>query len=102
MKRFLCTCLLGSALLMPMVMKADDDHHGDRDRAHRYWDPNTRDWHNWDDREQEAYKRYAQEQHRQARAFEKANKKEQSEYWKWRHNHPDRDDHDRHNDRDRH
>lgn len=95
MKRLLYTCLLGSAMLMPVAMKADD-HDRDRARAQRYYDSDTRQWHDWNDHEQEAYKRYLKEQKRRDRDWAKASKKEQREYWKWRHNHPDRDDHDRH------
>src|SRR4051812_2015949 len=96
MKRLLCTCLLGSALLMPVAMRADDDdHHRDRARSQRYWDPEARDWHDWNDHEQDAYRRYLREQNRQEHDWAKASKKEQREYWKWRHNHMDNDDHDR-------
>ena len=44
------------------------------------------------DREDGAYQRWSDERHNQThRAFSKLKRKEQSEYWKWRHEHPDND-----------
>jgi hypothetical protein len=47
------------------------------------------DDHHWDDRENQAWHRYLAENHRQEHEFTKADKNEQSDYWNWRHNHPD-------------
>ena len=57
----------------------------------RVYDSNHRDYHNWDDREDRAYRRYYTEQHREYRAYDQENARRQRAYWKWRHNHPDRD-----------
>ena len=96
MHRCICAFLLGAALLAPVSMRAGDDDHHDRDHARRYWDPEHRDWHEWNDREDRAYRHYLEEQHREHRDWDKINKKQQREYWKWRHEHRDQDDHDRH------
>ena len=46
------------------------------------------DDHHWDDRENQAWHRYLNENHRQEHDYAKAEKEEQSDYWNWRHNHP--------------
>jgi hypothetical protein len=87
MNRYFCALLLGSALLAPVGLRADD-----HDRDHRYYDAYTRDYHNWDDREDRAYRHWLEEQHRAYRDYAHASKKDQKEYWKWRHKHMDWDD----------
>ena len=85
MKGILSTLLLSIGLITPVAMKADhDDHH-----SNRYYDRDSRDWHEWNDREDRAYRQYLNEQHREYRDMAKANRKEQREYWRWRHKHPD-------------
>jgi hypothetical protein len=56
----------------------------------RVYDKDHKDYHNWDDNENRAWGQYLTENHRNSHEFAKANKKEQSQYWKWCHNHPDR------------
>jgi hypothetical protein len=80
--------------MAPGVMMADDEHHErdrDRDRAQvrRYYDRDARQWHDWNDGEQKAWRRYLQEQHRREMAWEHANRAQQKAYWKWRRDHPD-------------
>ena len=57
----------------------------------RVYDRNHKDYHNWDDRENRAWGQYLTENHRDSHEFSRANKKEQSHYWNWRHAHPDKD-----------
>jgi hypothetical protein len=93
MKRYFSTLLLGGALLLPVAtVRADDDH---RDNDRRYYDSYGRDYHNWDNREDQAYRRYLQERNEQYRDYVRLKKNEQREYWKWRHHHPDVGDMDR-------
>jgi hypothetical protein len=80
--------MLSAALASPLAMRADDKHH-DRDEHHRYWDASERDWHEWNDREDRAYRRYLENQHHAYREWTKANKREQEAYWRWRHHHSD-------------
>jgi hypothetical protein len=54
----------------------------------------TRIYHNWDDRENHWYQQWTTENHRDNRDFSHLKRKGQSEYWNWRHDHPD-DDRDR-------
>jgi hypothetical protein len=65
----------------------------------RVYDKNHKDYHNWDDNENRAWNRYLTENHRDSHEFSRANKREQSQYWNWRHAHPDDRDH---HDNDRH
>ncbi|HEY2461248.1 MAG TPA: hypothetical protein VGI16_10575 [Candidatus Acidoferrum sp.] len=55
----------------------------------RVYDREHKDYHNWDDREDHAWHRFLDENHRDAHDFKKAKREEQREYWSWRHNHPD-------------
>jgi hypothetical protein len=86
--RFLGAALLAAAIAAPAVVAATP---APQEVQVRVYDSHHRDYHNWDDREDRAYRRYYTEQHREYRAYDKENAKRQRAYWKWRHNHPDRD-----------
>jgi hypothetical protein len=86
MKRYLSACLLGACLLIPVVVKADDDNH---QQNKRYYDRDAKDWHEWNGKEDQAYHRYLVEQHVASHDWTKANNKEQRDYFRWRHSHPD-------------
>ena len=90
MHRFLLAALLGVALMAPIAtgptaLKADDD------RPKRYQDKEHKDEHEWNAREDRAYQKWLEEKRHAKREFAKLKAKEQKEYWKWRHEHPDRD-----------
>jgi hypothetical protein len=51
----------------------------------RAYDKEHKDYHRWDDKENEAWRRFLAEKHREDHEFTEAGKKEQSEYWNWRH-----------------
>jgi hypothetical protein len=57
----------------------------------RVYDEPHRDYHRWDDREERAYRAYLTERRREYREFRGLDRREQEEYWSWRHDHPDRD-----------
>jgi hypothetical protein len=57
----------------------------------RVYDEPRRDYHRWDDREERAYRAYLTERRREYREFKLIDRREQEEYWAWRHDHPDRD-----------
>ena len=90
MNRYLSVFLLTGALLAPVALRADDEHR----HFKRYYDPDRRDYHEWNEQEERAYRHYLQEQRRDYRDWRKANREEQREYWRWRHEHPqwERDD----------
>jgi hypothetical protein len=70
------TAPLGAALIAAPVPAAAA---AQEDRDHR----------KWDDHEQAAWGRFLAEKHRKDHDYTKAKKKEQDEYWAWRHDHPD-------------
>ena len=57
----------------------------------RVYDRDHHDYHNWDDREDRAYRGYIDGRHENYVVYEHQNHHYQRNYWKWRHNHPDRD-----------
>jgi ribulose kinase len=85
MSRYFCAVLLGAALLGTTAF-ADDEHH---EKAKRYYDRERKDYHEWNEHENQAYRHYMEENHRQYHDWAKANRREQQDYWKWRHDHPD-------------
>jgi hypothetical protein len=88
--RFLQVVLLGTTLTVavatvPTPAKSADDH------PQRYYDKEHNDDHEWNDREDRVYRKWTDEKHHAKREFAKLKAKEQKEYWKWRHGHPDHD-----------
>jgi len=84
MRRFLILSgfLLGAALIAPLAVNADD-----HDR--RYYDRDHRDYHEWNSREDRAYRVYLGEQHRSYREFSRETRYRRAHYFRWRHRHPD-------------
>ncbi|MBZ5726421.1 MAG: hypothetical protein LAP87_15650 [Acidobacteriia bacterium] len=88
MRRYLSALFLSAALITPVVLHAQD-----RDRDHRYYDRDRKDYHEWNEREGRAYRHWlTEERHHKFHEWSKASRREQSEYWRWRHDHPDWDD----------
>src|SRR5450755_2314283 len=64
--RILAGLLLGAALLIPTVVRADGDDHRYNKRYYdnrRYFDRDGRDYHVWNEREDRAYRFYLNDQH---------------------------------------
>jgi len=57
----------------------------------RVYDKDHKDYHDWNQNENHAWGQYQTDNHQKHSEFSKANKKEQSQYWNWRHAHPDKD-----------
>jgi type III secretory pathway component EscR len=89
MHRYLNVLLLSAALVVPVVIRADDDH----GQTKRYYDKNDRDWHEWNENENHAYHQYLHDNHKRDHDFSKASSRERNEYFKYRHAHPDGDRH---------
>jgi hypothetical protein len=83
MKNYLSALLLGTALLTPLVMKAEEHH------ERRYYDREHKDYHEWNEREDRAYRKYLEERRMEYRDWDRRREAEQREYWRWRHEHPD-------------
>ena len=74
---------------MPAVMAAPQPQAGIQVRV---YDSRHRDYHNWDDHEDRAYRSYMVERHRPYRSYNEQRARDQRNYWKWRHQHPDREE----------
>ena len=85
MHRFLFVSgfLLGAAWLVPVGARAED--HKDK----TYYDRDGHDRHTWNGQEDKAYRVYLGEQHREYVDFGKVKVTQQTEYFRWRHQHPD-------------
>ena len=55
----------------------------------RVYDGHHRDYHNWDDREDRAYRRYLAEKRWEYREYNRQSARRQRAYWNWRHSHSD-------------
>ncbi len=106
MQWYLASILMAAFLLLPLVVRAATNLRQDRNQVYqlaadddkrdrnekRYYDRERKEYHNWDAREDSAYRRWMKdERHAKYRPFEKLKAKEQREYWNWRHEHPDND-----------
>jgi len=88
--RYFSLLLLGAALAAPAATMAGPKPQEASVQV-RVYDRDHRDYHNWDDREDRAYRRYYVVQHRSYRAYDRQNSRAQRKYWRWRHSHPDND-----------
>src|SRR5258708_2883337 len=88
MHRFwiLSLLLAGVALIAPVAGNADERYVR---RERRYYDKDGRDYHQWNDHENRAYRLYLGEQHRNYSEFRRERAERQREYFLWRHRHPD-------------
>src|SRR5258705_66428 len=63
-----------------------------KESERRYYARGHKYYHVWNDRKDGTFHRWLDERHDQThRTFSKLKSKEQSEYWKWRHEHPNND-----------
>ncbi|MBV8207846.1 MAG: hypothetical protein JO041_13715 [Acidobacteria bacterium] len=98
--KYFGSVLIMGALMAPCGALAQDRDHDkdhDRDRKDRVYDRAHRDYHNWDENEDHAYRRWLDGRHEQYRDFNQLNASQQRAYWNWRHKHADMDrdrDHD--------
>ncbi|HEY2392893.1 MAG TPA: hypothetical protein VGK22_17080 [Candidatus Angelobacter sp.] len=85
---YLGSFMLLGALAMPISMQAQDDHH-DHDKEHRVYDREHKDYHVWNADEDRSYRQWYTDNHhgKAYREFNKLNRKDQSAYWAWRHEH---------------
>lgn len=88
LNRYIRSLLLVAAFAAPSAIMAGPKPQ-DASIQLRVYDRDHRDYHNWDDHEDHAYRRYLGEQHRGYREYHRQNYRVQKHYWKWRHEHPD-------------
>jgi hypothetical protein len=88
--RFIASLFLAAAIAAPVTMMAAPGPQQSSVQV-RVYDSGHKDYHNWDDREDRAYRGYLTEQHITYREYNKQNHRTQRNYWNWRHEHPDHD-----------
>jgi hypothetical protein len=86
--RYISGAILTAALAVPAALVAAPVPQDAKVQV-RVYDSEHKDYHNWDEHENGAWVRFLDENHRKHHEFTKADKKEQAEYWNWRHSHPD-------------
>lgn len=85
MLRYIGSLMLGAALLAPAIASAQDRDRYDRRDAPRYYDPYRRDYHTWNNGESDWYRRWLRERPMEYREFARLNRRQQADYWRWRH-----------------
>ena len=86
--RYISSLFLTAALAVPVAIMAAPGPQNASVQV-RVYDRDHKDYHNWDDHENQSWGLYLSNNHKKPHEFAKANKKEQSQYWNWRHDHPD-------------
>jgi len=87
--RYIASLLLSAALAAPLSMMAAPGPQSANVQI-RIYDKNHKDYHNWDDHENQVWGAYRSDNHKKPREYSRASKKEQEQYWNYRHSHPDR------------
>jgi len=91
MNRYLTVLFLSAALAGSVSVRADD-HRSDK-QTKQYYDKEGRDYHEWNQNEDQVYHQYLADNHKKDRDFAKTTRGEKKDYFKWRHDHPDQDKH---------
>lgn len=99
-KQWIASIFVSAALMAPlgaMAMRApQDDHerHEQEERERRIYDPYHKDYHNWDRREDDAYRHWLDDRHEAYVDYDHLDHKMQRQYWKWRHEHEEHEEHE--------
>ena len=86
--RYIASLFLTAALVAPVVIIAAPAPQ-EANVQLRYYDKHHKDYHNWDENENRSWGQYLTTKHRNSHEFSRASKREQSNYWNYRHSHPD-------------
>jgi len=90
--RYLAPFFLAAALVAPVAIVAVPVPVPQDARVQvRVYDKDHKDYHDWNDNENRAWGQYQTENRQKSYEFSRANHKQQSQYWNWRHSHPDKD-----------
>jgi hypothetical protein len=65
------------------------DQQDERSQFQRYHDQRRNDDHEWNDHEQRAYRMWLRNRHRREVDFNRLGRRDQQNYWNWRHSHSD-------------
>jgi hypothetical protein len=88
--RYISSLFLAAAIAAPALVVAEAKAQEGNVQV-RVYDRDHRDYHNWDDREDHAYRGYLVARHRTYRVYNRQSNRVQRHYWNWRHSHPDHD-----------
>lgn len=102
--QWFASMVLTASLVVPVGLSAmprpqdDREHerHEQEEHQQRLYDPEYRDYHNWDQREDQYYRQWLSDRNRDYRAYDQLDRREQRDYWKWRHKQEKRDRHEEH------
>jgi hypothetical protein len=86
-RRYVASLFLAAALAGPMSIMAVPPQ-GATVQV-RVYDRSHKDYHNWDGRENQAWGVYLTNNHQRHYEYARANRRQQDQYWNWRHSHPD-------------
>jgi len=92
---YIASLFLTAALVAPVSIMAAPSPQTDSVQV-RVYDSHHKDYHDWNDDENRAWGRYLSENKKKSHEFSKATNKEQSQYWNWRHTHPDNNNGNKH------
>lgn len=103
--RYLGSFTLMMALVAPLAIQAqdrDDRHDRDDQKNQRVYDRRNKDYHQWNADEDRRYRQWYDQRYQgqQYRDYNRLNRKDKDDYWKWRHQHGDHDRDNRRGDRD--
>ena len=85
--RIFASLILTAALAAPAAITASASPQA---VTVRVYDRDHKDYHNWDDNENRQWGIFLTNNHRDYHEYSRSNRKEQSEYWNWRHSNPDK------------
>jgi hypothetical protein len=87
--RVIASLFLSAVIMAPVSMMAAPKPQSASVSVQVY-DKDHNDYHTWDDNENQAWGRFLVENKSKPHEYSTANKKEQSQYWNWRHANPDK------------
>jgi hypothetical protein len=99
-KRYVGSLILTAALLAPLgafaMAAPQDEHerHEQEERERRVYDPYHKDYHSWNRAEDGVYRHWLETRHRAYVDYDHLRRKEQREYWNWRHSHEEHEEHE--------
>ena len=84
--RFLSSMIVAAALLAPVAASAARSPAAPRETTQkRVYDRTHKDYHVWDNNEDQAYRTYLGDQHIKYRSYSTLGRKKQTTYWNYRH-----------------
>jgi hypothetical protein len=89
MRKLLVILPMSGALLLSPSLFAQDRDHGDHDNRHHVYDKRNKDYHDFDEHEDRAWRIYWQQHHHNYIDWDRASARQRQDYWNWRHSHSD-------------